>query len=148
MNLNAARRLRRLCLRFFNCRMADTEGVEPTYQPPKWRDFSEPCPMILFWATSWANLTQERTDALLLTTEVSGFRTHTRTVFFRERLLLALKGSGRFAATGSSLLCGFRQLSLLILVRSTVLGGLKGGLVVGIGIHHGVSPPLRRKLRQ
>ena len=98
--------------------------------------------MILFWATSWANLTQERTDALLLTTEVSGFRTHTRTVFFRERLLLALKGSGRFAATGSGLLCGLGQLSLLVLVRSTVPGRLKGFLVVGVGPsrHKGFHP--------
>ncbi len=29
MNLNAARRLRRCVSGFFDCRMADTEGVEP-----------------------------------------------------------------------------------------------------------------------
>ncbi len=57
------------------------------------------------------NQTQGCTDTLLLTAKVSGFEVaQTPTVFFRERLLLALKGSGRFAATGSSLLCGLGQL--------------------------------------
>ena len=89
------------------------------------------------------NQTQGCTDTLLLTAKVSGFEVaQTPTVFFRERLLLALKGSGRFAATGSGLLCGLGQLSLLVLVRSTVPGRLKGFLVVGVGPsrHKGFHP--------
>ena len=109
--------------------MADTAGLEPaaSHCADIVVDAAGALPFKSYASCDYfpdyrlGNQTQGCTDTLLLTAKVSGFEVaQTPTVFFRERLLLALKGSGR----------------------------LEGGLVVGIGIHHGVSPPLRRKLRQ
>lgn len=60
------------------------------------------------------------------------------------KLLLALEGSGRFAATGSGLPGGLSQLFELALVGLADTGRLEGGLVVGVSVGHGVSPPSRR----
>ena len=94
-------------------------------------------PVILFWL---GNLTQcGRTDALLLILNQLFHRWIK--IYDRQlgKLLLTLESLSGFVSPGASLLCGFCQLSLLVLVRSTVLGGLKGGLMVGIGprIEHG-----------
>ena len=73
----------------------------------------------------------------------------TPTAYFRERLLLlALKGSGRFAATGSGLLCSLSQLFELVLVSLAGAGRLEGGLMFFVRPRHRGSPPLRRELRQ
>lgn len=55
--------------------MADTAGLEPAtshcadivVDAAGALPFRAMCPVILFWSTSWANLTQGRTDALSLT---------------------------------------------------------------------------------
>ena len=71
MNLNATRRLRRLCLRFFNCRMADATGVEPVHPrltTSSWRIEGRPCASCdSFLVYQLGESSQGRTDALSLT---------------------------------------------------------------------------------
>lgn len=153
MNLNATRRLRRLCLRFFNCRMADATGVEPVHPrltTSSWRIEGRPCASCDSFLVYQLGEPDPGVDGHPFADAGSaGFEVaQTPTAYFRERLLLlALKGLGRFAATGSGLLCGFCQLSLLVLVRSTVPGRLKGFPVVGVSVGHGVFTPSPPKYR-
>ena len=76
MNLNAA--IEALdSVRFFNCRMAGMEGVEPSpLSRARERDSRSTYPLILFWSTSWANLTQGWTDTLSLTRGQQVSRSH------------------------------------------------------------------------
>ena len=54
MNLNAARRLRRCVSGFFDCRMADMEGVEPSSSfSCETEGLRSACPLILFRITGW-----------------------------------------------------------------------------------------------
>ena len=92
---------------------------------------------------------QERTDALLLTAEISVFGVaQTPTAYFREGLLLLtlLESPSSFSATGSGLLCGLGQLFELALVGLAGAGRLEGGLVFLVCPRHRVSPPLRRSI--
>ena len=92
---------------------------------------------------------QGRTDALLLTAEISVFGVaQTPTAYFREGLLLLtlLESPSSFSATGSGLLCGLGQLFELALVGLAGAGRLEGGLVFLVCPRHRVSPPLRRSI--
>lgn len=133
-----------------SCFPADMEGVEPPSSfSCEIEGFRSNMSLDSFSGLPAGESRQERTDALLLTTEVSGFRTHTRTVFFRERrLLLTLESPSGLSTAGSSLTSRLLELALLLGGCLTISGRLEGCLMVSIGIHHGVSPPLRRELRQ
>ena len=147
MNLNAARRLRRCVSGFSLAGWRTWRESNPLINrysifTTKRRDFSRIMSFDSFPDYRSANQA-EGGQTPSADVKSAGFGVaQTPTVYFRERLLLlALKGSGRFAATGSGLLCGFCQLSLLVLVRSTVPGRLKGFPVVGVSVgHEGFTP--------